>query len=100
VIETRFSAEFDEIKMIIRAIRSAEYRTKISLEKTMTGRLLYNPRDLNAAYKAQFAAQSDFAAEMSSGVSYFEQFVWDLKHRGEADIDVPVLIIGVTGDAE
>ena len=35
------------------------------------------------------------ALEMSSGVSYFEQFVWDLENRGEADIDVPVLIIGI-----
>ncbi len=35
-----------------------------------------------------------FAGEMSSGVSYFEQFVWDLEHRGVSDIDIPVLIIG------
>jgi hypothetical protein len=38
----------------------------------------------------------DFADEMSTGVSYFEQFVWDLEHRGLADIDIPVLILGVT----
>lgn len=36
-----------------------------------------------------------FAKEMSTGVSYFEQFVWDLEHRGIADIDIPVLILGV-----
>ncbi len=36
-----------------------------------------------------------FADEMSSGVSYFEQFVWDLSARGIADIDVPVLILGI-----
>jgi hypothetical protein len=35
------------------------------------------------------------ADEMSSGVSYFEQFVWDLESRGVADIDIPVLIIGI-----
>jgi hypothetical protein len=35
------------------------------------------------------------ALEMSSGVSYFEQFVWDLETRGVADIDTPVLIIGI-----
>lgn len=35
------------------------------------------------------------AAEMSSGVSYFEQFVWDLENRGVSDIDIPVLIYGV-----
>lgn len=35
------------------------------------------------------------AARMSSGVSYFEQFVWDLETRGIANIDIPVLILGV-----
>jgi hypothetical protein len=38
----------------------------------------------------------EFANEMSTGVSYFEQFVWDLQHRGIADIDIPVLILGIT----
>ena len=38
----------------------------------------------------------EMADEMSTGVSYFEQFVWDLEHRGVADIDIPVLILGVT----
>lgn len=36
-----------------------------------------------------------FADEMSSGVSYFEQFVWDLEKRGKSDIDIPVLIYGI-----
>lgn len=37
----------------------------------------------------------NFADEMSTGVSYFEQFVWDLEKRGVSDIDIPVLILGV-----
>lgn len=36
-----------------------------------------------------------FADQMSTGVSYFEQFVWDLEKRGVADIDLPVLVIGI-----
>jgi hypothetical protein len=36
-----------------------------------------------------------FADQMSTGVSYFEQFVWDLQHRGVSDIDIPVLIVGI-----
>ena len=35
------------------------------------------------------------ADQMSSGVSYFEQLVWDLTHRGVADIDIPVLVLGI-----
>ncbi len=38
----------------------------------------------------------ELADEMSTGVSYFEQFVWDLEKRGVADIDIPVLVLGVT----
>src|SRR5690242_13643080 len=40
----------------------------------------------------------DLADEMSTGVSYFEQIVWDLDHRGISDIDIPVLIIGIDTD--
>ena len=36
-----------------------------------------------------------FADEMSTGVSYFEQFVWDLENRGVSNIDIPVLILGI-----
>lgn len=39
-----------------------------------------------------------FAENMSTGVSYFEQFVWDLDKRGVADIDIPVLIYGISND--
>ena len=33
--------------------------------------------------------------QMSTGVSYFEQIVWDLQHRGPSDLDIPVLILGI-----
>jgi hypothetical protein len=39
-----------------------------------------------------------FADEMSRGVSYFEQFVWDLEARGVSNIDIPVLVLGVAAD--
>jgi hypothetical protein len=37
--------------------------------------------------------------ELKKLLKYVEstrQFVWDLEHRGVADIDIPVLILGVT----
>lgn len=37
----------------------------------------------------------NLAKQMSTGVSYFEQFVWDLQQRGVADIDTPVMILGI-----
>lgn len=37
----------------------------------------------------------ELANEMSSGVSYFEQFLWDLEKRGTSEIDIPVLVLGI-----
>lgn len=43
----------------------------------------------------EIVPMKSLADEMSSGVSYFEQFRWDLQQRGVADIDIPVLVIGI-----
>jgi hypothetical protein len=170
----RYSNILDEVKEIILNIDSKEYKTKHSKEKTMLGRLLYNPKVLNYEFKKGFINKGwktnirekcnystnyyvseyepkslndgafremdfvkeklgvevqfgkyafmvynvcakmtifnkfgyidmgieivpikNFADEMSTGVSYFEQFVWDLEHRGVSNIDIPVLILGV-----
>ena len=32
---------------------------------------------------------------MSTGVSFFDQIIWDLDNRGISNIDTPVLIIGI-----
>lgn len=37
----------------------------------------------------------ELANNMSTGVSYFEQFVWDLEHRGISNIDIPVMVLGI-----
>lgn len=169
-----YKDEMREIGEIIEFVNSAEYKIKESREKTMPGKLLYDPRSLNDAFKDAFISKgwntvrvkceysnkyyvsgfrpkipltgafreidfvknrvgvevqfgkyafmvynvcakmtifhkSDiidvgieivpikaFADEMSTGVSYFEQLVWDLENRGVADIDIPVLILGIS----
>ncbi len=46
-------------------------------------------------YGIEIVPVKSLSNEMFTGVSYFEQFVWDLENRGVADIDIPVLIIGI-----
>lgn len=46
-------------------------------------------------YGIEIVPVKSLSAEMSTGVFHFEQFVWDLENRGVADIDIPVLIIGI-----
>ncbi|WP_457600470.1 BglII/BstYI family type II restriction endonuclease [Hydrogenivirga sp.] len=50
-------------------------------------------------YGVEIVPVKKLADNMSSGVSYFEQFVWDLEHRGISNIDIPVWIIGVYPEA-
>lgn len=164
-----------EVEDIINSIDASRCLTKESEEKTMFGKMLYSPRELNESFKQAFEALSwtkhkeycsyptkyykngyvkkderrirrpyremdfvkeklgvevqfgkyafmvynvcgkmtifknlgiidagieivpikDFADQMSTGVSYFEQFVWDLEKRGISNIDIPVLILGI-----
>ena len=174
VIEANYAEELAEIIAVIQSVNAVTYKTKVSEEKTMPGKLLFRPSGLNRAFKKGFVERgwdssirvqcdypteyytSDYlpasttknafreidfvkhrlgvevqfgkyafmvynvcakmtifhnegfidagveivplkelASEMSSSVSYFEQFVWDLEHRGVSDIDIPVLILGL-----
>jgi hypothetical protein len=178
-VQQKYAAEFAQIQAVINAIDASLYKTKESTEKTMMGKMLFSPMELNKAFKREFAKPvnggwsnhkvlcdysygeytedyiksqntrgqpfrdmdfvkpntklgievqfgkyafmvynvcakmtifskmgvidtgieivpvKNFADEMSTGVSYFEQFAWDLEHRGTSNIDVPVLILGI-----
>jgi hypothetical protein len=166
-----------EVNAVIKMVDASQHKTKESTEKTMMGRMLFNPRSINDAFKAAFISKHEwkpirvpctyptthyledykirtknrgafremdfvkgklgievqfgkyafmvynvcakmtifhnlghinhgieivpvkaFADEMSTGVSYFEQFIWDLESRGVSNIDIPVMILGIDAD--
>jgi hypothetical protein len=161
-----------EVNQAIKKVNASRHKTKKSDEKTMMGRMLFNPKSINAAFKKAFGNEwkairvpctyptthyledykvrtknrgafremdfvkdklgvevqfgkyafmvynvcakmtifhklgyinhgieivpvKAFAEEMSTGVSYFEQFIWDLETRGVSNIDIPVMILGI-----
>jgi hypothetical protein len=175
-VQSKYLQEYTEIVSAIYAIDSSLYKTKESTEKTMIGKMLFSPIEINKAFRSELgqmgwitykvkceytygeylegyipAKQSymkpfreidfvkpniklgvevqfgkyafmvynvcakmtifrnlglidtgieivpvkNFVDEMSTGVSYFEQFAWDLEHRGTSNIDIPVLILGI-----
>lgn len=47
---------WEEIEKIVAAIDAEAAKTKVSKEKTMRGRLLYSPDDINSAFEKGFAA--------------------------------------------
>lgn len=166
--------ELRDVYDAIAAINVEQFKTKVSEEQTMLGKMLYDPGALNRALKEEFASREwinrrvkcdyptsyyvggykpsvteikgafrdidfvknnvgvevqfgkyafavynvcakmtifkklgiiqtgievvpvkDLVEDMSSGIIYFEQFIWDLEQRGVADIDIPVLILGI-----
>jgi hypothetical protein len=175
-INEHYPDELKEIMSVINHVDASLCKNKESEEKTMVGKILYSPKELNTAFKTIFVPlgwehrkvecaydygeylpgyippQSTpqtpfrdmdflksskklgievqfgkyafmvynvcakmtifknlgiidagieivpvkrFADEMSTGVSYFEQFAWDLEKRGVSNIDIPVLILGI-----
>lgn len=165
-IRKHHAAELKEVKEIISLVDATRFKTKVSKEKTMPGRMLYNPKELNKEFKKLFEERGwetkriqvetivpeirqthkgfremdavknklgveiqlgkyafmvynvsakmtifakqgiidsgieivpmlSLANEMSSGVSYFEQVKTDLEYRGESNIDIPVLVLGI-----
>ena len=45
----------------------------------------------------EIVPMKNMADQMSTGVSYFEQIKWDLENREVADIDIPVIVMGIDG---
>jgi hypothetical protein len=43
-----------EVESVIQRVNAEDHRTKISLERTMKNRVLFNPRALNNAFRSQF----------------------------------------------
>ena len=54
IIEGQYGDELQDVREIIAAVDAASHQTKISAEKTMPGRKLFNPRSLNKAYRELF----------------------------------------------
>ena len=169
VITANLGTELKEVRSVIERVDALQAITKISKEKTMPGKKLYSPVQLNKLFRKEFSAlgwakakinvtttvnlpggyqithrgfrEMDFVKNglgvevqfgkyafmvynvsakmtifhkqgiieagieivpmkkmadlMSTGVSFFEQFKTDLEMRGVADIDIPVLIVGI-----
>ena len=49
-------ALWEEIQQVIRKIDASKYKTKVSKEKTMKGKMLYSPIEMNKAIDAEFQA--------------------------------------------
>jgi hypothetical protein len=64
-----------EIKAVIADIDASLCRTKVSKEKTMKGKLLYSPIDMNAAFKRLLRKKSWDESRVSYWVTRSEKLI-------------------------
>jgi hypothetical protein len=64
-----------EIQTVIAAVDAAACHTKVSKEKTMKGRLLFSPIDMNAAFKQQLRALNWEESRVSYWVTRTEKLI-------------------------
>ena len=55
-IEERYPILLREILSVIKSVRANRHITKVSKEKTMPGKRLFNPRALNKSFKTNSTA--------------------------------------------
>jgi len=53
-IKNNFPEELNEIYQVISKVNLNSYKIKVSREKTMPGKMLYSPIELNKAFKREF----------------------------------------------
>lgn len=53
-IQENFPQLLQEIETVISLVDASRYKTKVSKEKTKRGKLLYDPSELNKAFKEPF----------------------------------------------
>ena len=68
-IQYHQKAMWGEMKKIIKDIKAEDYRTKISKEKTMKGRKLFSPTDLNKRMKNDFESLGWFESRTNYWVT-------------------------------
>jgi len=60
-IKRRFPSLLAEVHQAIEAVKAGDNKNKKSVEKTMPGKMLFDPRALNNAFKKAFLQQLDWA---------------------------------------
>jgi hypothetical protein len=66
---------WQEIQSVIRAVDATKCRTKVSKEKTMRGKLLFSPIEMNAAFKRLLRKSSWEESRVSYWVTRSEKLI-------------------------
>jgi len=87
---------WDEMKSIIISISAEDYRTKISKEKTMKGRKLFSPTDLNKRMKDDFEGLGWFESRTNYWVTDDYNLISKTMHLNESEQKILIEEAGKT----
>lgn len=66
---------WNEVKRVIQSVDGNACKTKVSKEKTMSGKVLYSPKDMNKAFSGLLAAQGWSESRVSYWVTKSERLI-------------------------
>jgi len=91
-LKQHHSNELNEIYEIINLVDATKFKTKISKEKTMRGKMLYSPKQLNTEFIKQFNNRG-WQKQRIKMTTYISEI--NLKHEGFREIDLVKNKVGV-----
>jgi hypothetical protein len=91
-LKQHYSNELNEIYEIINLVDATKFKTKISKEKTMRGKMLYSPKPLNTEFIKQFNNRG-WQKQRIKMTTYISEI--NLKHEGFREIDLVKNKVGV-----
>ncbi|WP_373553524.1 BglII/BstYI family type II restriction endonuclease [Haliscomenobacter sp.] len=84
-IQYHQKAMWEEIEEIIQGINAEDFRTKISLEKTMRGKSLFSPADLNIRMKTEFESRGWYESRTNYWVTDDYKLIGKIMHLQEEE---------------
>jgi len=75
----------DEIREVIESINANDFKTKVSQEKTMKGKKLFNPVELNTIFKEKFYERGWRESRYSYCVTTNRDYVEDTQNMSQAE---------------
>ena len=84
-IQYHQKAMWEETEEIIQGINAEDFRTKISQEKTMRGKPLFSPADLNIRMKAEFESRGWYESRTNYWVTDDYKLIGKIMHLKEEE---------------
>ena len=85
---------WNEVQRVIQLVNGNACKTKVSKEKTMAGKVLYSPKDMNSAFSKLLAAQGWSESRVSYWVTKSERLIRQTLTKSADDQKAEIVAVG------